>query len=398
MAVTLLAAAAPASVTVAPSPTPASATVSTASTLATTTTTAGPVASTVNDGFVQTGAVASTDKAYAVRSFEGVPSMAIVGSRIWIVWMNDPNVPSTEGPGTYIALSYSDNGGKTWSREYYLVPAKATDRVLDPRLWLAPDGKLWVLYAQIGNNVGWDGQEGAWVTVIDNPLAAKPTFSAGTWLADGIPTRPFLYNNQWMLFVDYLWMSPRFPSRAGKMLFSMDYANRKLTQVGYAPRSTNADFDESTAVQLRDGSILLQNRTYNGIVQSLSTPAAPFVFSAPALWPAYPSVASRHMIVRSPSGRLAMVWDKGLLNGTRNDMTVAFSDDEGKTWPWSYTFDSRGDVSYPTIDYDKSGAIVVCYDYSRYGAKQILLAKLDEASIIAGTPKPPVFLIANDGR
>jgi hypothetical protein len=150
-------------------------------------------------------------------------------------------------------------------------------------------------------------------------------------------------------------------------------------------------------VQLRDGSILLQNRTYNGIVQSLSTPAAAYRFPTPALWNAYPSVPSRHMIIRSPSGRLAMVWDKSLVNGLRNDMTIAFSDDEGKTWPRSYTFDSRGDVSYPTINYDQSGAIIICYDYSRYKAKQILLAKLDEASIIAGTPKPPAFLIANDG-
>lgn len=345
-----------------------------------------PVAGQVNDSYVQVPAIVSTDTAiYGKRTYQGGPGIARVGNRIWAAWTADTKPSAWEGPGNFIVLVYSDNAGLTWSPETYLAPANpTTDRAFLPTLWLAPDGKLWVLYAQGGNGQIIDGQFGSWATVISNPLAAKPTFEPGFWLADGVPCSPFKVGSNWYLPSDYYYITPRFPSRAGKVLFGLDWANHKAAQVGYVPRSRNADFDESTYIGLKDGSVLSQSRSYGGILQSQSAPGT-FTFPAPQLWGKYIAAPSRHVLTRSPTGRLVMVWN--MSDASRSNMSIALSEDEGKTWSTPYTFDTRTDISYPAVDFNpNNGNILITYDHSRAGAREIVLARINEGKLAAGAP------------
>lgn len=345
--------------------------------------------STLNDGLVLEAAAPSLDSAiYLKRTYQGVPSLARVGNRIWTVWFGDNTSVGWESTGNYLILSYSDDDGDTWSREYYLVPAnRSTDRTLDPRLWLAPDGKMWVIYAQAGGGHVFDGQLGVWANIISDPLAKDPTFEPGFWISDGLPNRPFLYRGAWYLPVDYLTGMPvtRFRERAGKHIYAFDWANRRAKKISTVPKTPNADFNESTYVELRNGRLYAQSRSYDGIYHSTSEAVGSLQFSSLARWTFYPSVPSRHQIARSPSGRLVMVWNESTRAG-RTDMAVAFSDDDGATWPYVHVFDSRTEISYPDLDFAANGDLLIAFDRGRASSKEIWLTRIRENSIVQGTP------------
>lgn len=355
----------------------------------------------VNDGYVQAAAAPSLDTAlYAKRTFQGLPGIARVGQRIWVVWMGDNKFPGGETTGTYLILSYSDDEGSSWSREFYLVPANpATDRAYDPRLWAAPDGKLWVLYPQVGNGKVHDGQEGAWASIIGNPLNTTPTFEPGFWLADGVPMRPFVYNGEWAIPIDY-WFSPTpcFPERAGRNIYTFDWAAQRVSHLTKAPRIKGTDYDESAVIQLKDGNLFSQSRTYSdGIMQS-RTSGGRLLWITPTPFTDYPSIGSRNALARSPSGRLVMVFNKSMSTVHRTDMTIALSDDEGRTWPHAHTFDSSLQVSYPDIDFAANGDILVAYDMDRHNHKRILLARFVEQAIVDGSPSVDIKLVNQPAR
>lgn len=364
--------------------------VATATTAATLTTT-----ELVNDSLVLDPAVPSLDSAkYGPRTFQGIPSIARVGSRLWAAWLGDISAAKWEAPGNFLILAYSDNEGKSWSREFYLVPKNpVTDRTGDPRLWLAPDGKLWVLYFQSGGGMNVDGQLGAWVAVISNPLASMPTFEPGFRLADGEPNMPFQYQGRWYIPIDYLGGNPtRFRERFGKHIYAFDWANRQVTKVATVPQTPNADFNEMNFVERKDGSLLNQSRSFGGIVQSIA-PAGTLTFPVPTLWGFYPSIPSRHVLSRSPSGRLVMIFNQTDNGAGRTDMTIALSNDDGKSWPYRAIFDARQQVSYPEVTYSPTGKIQVIYDRGRNGAKEIWLSEIDEDSVVRGRVKSALRLV-----
>jgi hypothetical protein len=339
---------------------------------------------------VQQPAVPSLDTAaYGARSFQGIPAVARVGSRLWTVWYGDTRVPWVgEAPGNFLILRYSDDGGSRWSREFFLVPARpATDRAFDPQLWTAPDGKLWVLYSQSGNGKTYDGQFGVWAAVIANPLEAAPRFEPGFWLADGIPGSPFRHEGGWSLPID-LWSSPapRFPARAGKFVYRLDWQNRKVAKLTKLPTGTGANFDETSVVERRGGGLFAQWRTSNGVQQS--TASTSLSWSTPRLFSTFLTAWARHALVRSPSGRLVMVFNMADSAGgsRRTKMTVALSDDDGATWPYWHTFDTRDQISYPDVDFDENGDILIVYDRERAASRQIALARIRENSIVQGPP------------
>lgn len=321
--------------------------------------------------------------------------MARVGNRIWSVWLGDATAAKWEATGNFLILAYSDDDGVNWSREYYLVPQNpVTDRTCDPRLWLAPDGKLWVLYCQSGGGMVLDGQLGVWANIITDPLAATPSFEPGFHLTDGLPARPFKFRNQWYLPVDYINGNPkRFPERAGKHIYSFDWANKRVTKVSTVPKTPNADFNEHNYVELKNGRLYTQSRSYDGIYQSTSTGIGSLTFNALSRWLFYPSIPSRHSLARTPSGRLMMIYNQTNNGAGRTDMAIALSDDDGATWPFHTVFDSRPQVSYPDIDFAANGDIMVISDRGRNGYKEIWYTRINEESIVKGAPQVTVRLV-----
>ena len=60
------------------------------------------------------------------------------------------------------------------------------------------------------------------------------------------------------------------------------------------------------------------------------------------------------------------------------------SEDDGKTWKGFLMLDERTPVTYPDATEDENGNIYVTYDYGRFQDREILMAKITEADILAG--------------
>jgi hypothetical protein len=340
-----------------------------------------PTPTAVNDGLVKDPAVLSLDNAqYGVRKFQGVPSVEQVGGRLWVAFLGD-NIANWEKPGTYIVLQYSDDNGKSWSREYYLVPVdRINNRVYDVRLWEDPTGKLWIIYAQSGGAVGNDGQLGVWTSIVDNASSGDPAIGGGFWMADGEGQRPFEYGGKWYLPVQYYdYVSPlrRYMERTGNFFYELDWQNRRLTKVATLPPYSNRDYAEITAVEKRDGSLLVQSRSLDGILQS-TTAAGSLSVPPWTRWSYSPSTYARHFLGRTPKGRLLMVFNKTRDTRERTDMTIALSDDDGATWPLIQTFDPKDQISYPDVTFTANGEVHIVYDRGRNNHLETFMATFRE--------------------
>ena len=65
-------------------------------------------------------------------------------------------------------------------------------------------------------------------------------------------------------------------------------------------------------------------------------------------------------------------------------MTAYLSKDDGHTWLGGLLLDKRNGVSYPDGQQGLDGTIHIIYDYSRTGAREILMAKFAEDNLVAG--------------
>ena len=121
-------------------------------------------------------------------------------------------------------------------------------------------------------------------------------------------------------------------------------------------------------------------RTKYGIGESLShdggrswSPLTPSALQHPA---------ARFFISRLHSGKLLLVkhgpLDKRI---ERSHLTAFLSVDDGHTWTGGLLLDERADISYPDGQQGPDGVIHVIYDFSRTGAKEILMAKFTEQDV-----------------
>jgi len=70
----------------------------------------------------------------------------------------------------------------------------------------------------------------------------------------------------------------------------------------------------------------------------------------------------------------------------RSHLTAYVSKDDGLTWSDGLLLDERSGVSYPDGQQSPDGTIHIIYDYSRTGAREILMATFTEDDVIAGNP------------
>ena len=76
------------------------------------------------------------------RNFEQVPAVAATadGKQIFVAWYSGGKAP---GPGNYVTLSVSQDGGASWLNDQLAVVPKLPEyRFFDPALWRDKDGKV----------------------------------------------------------------------------------------------------------------------------------------------------------------------------------------------------------------------------------------------------------------
>ncbi|MBM3860770.1 MAG: exo-alpha-sialidase [Verrucomicrobia bacterium] len=332
------------------------------------------------------------------RAFQGIPSMAVSPKgRLWATWY--AGVTPGEDHNNYVVLSTSGDDGKTWKEMLVVDPdAGGPLRAYDPELWMAPDGKLWFIFAiaddgkvlcHDGSTIELKGKDNAqtWVMTAKDGNDGNTQWSAPRHIAPGVMMcKPTVLKNR-----DWLWPISDWVARVNKDPQAKSagvYASRdgggsfKLRGAALVP-VTDRNFDEHMVVERRDGSLWMLVRTRYGIGESVSTDHGK---TWPELTPSsIPHPSARFFITRLKSGDLLLVKHGPMTERTGRSHLMAFiSKDDGKTWGGGLLLDERTGVSYPDGQQTPDGLIRIIYDYSRTGDRHILMATFREEDVAAG--------------
>ena len=315
------------------------------------------------------------------RKFQGIPSMAISnGGRLWSTWYAGKTPGEDEN--NYVVVSTSGDGGDFWREKFIIDPdGEGPIRAFDPELWLDPDGKLWVFWAE---SIGHDGTKaGLWAKTNSNPDKENSTWSEPRRITDGImmckPT--VLSTGEWIIPAS-TW---RETDNSARVVVSKDKGKTfNIRGACNVPKEVR-DYDEHMIVERKDKSLWMLIRTKYGIGESVSKDRGE-TWSVPV-----PSTiqhpTSRFFIRRLSSGNLLLV-KHGLISerSGRSHLTAFLSKDDGHTWSNGLLLDERGGVSYPDGQQGQDGIIHIIYDYSRTTAREILMAAFTEDDLLTGNP------------
>ena len=372
--------------------------------------------------------------AMGTKPFQGIPSIAVSksGKRVFLAWYGNAK---TECPGNYIMVAYGD--GNKWKNKVDMVvrsPHMNEVRLFDPCLWRAPDDSIWLFWAQSEgkytnkewlwsidpNSKGqWDRKGGVWYSICRNPEGEKPLWSAPRRLCDGVMmNKPIvLKNGKWAYPVCRFQMeniNDLDSAKEGALLYVSDPGAKNLELINCV-KIPFVPFTEHMFVEKLDGNIWLLSRTQpdwtiarqgqksaaqitygnDGILEAFSNDGGKTFGEVKAA--AIPHCGSRFHISRLKSGNLLLVkndaddeqWMSGKPRGPENlrsyprkKIMAYISQDDGKTWKGGLEIDGRADVSYPDAAQDENGNIYICYDFSRYGKRQICVAQVNEKDIL----------------
>lgn len=313
------------------------------------------------------------------RAFQGIPSMSVSqGGRLWATWY--AGITPGEDHNNYVVLSTSGDGGKSWKEVLVVDPDEGGPvRAFDPELWIAPDGKLRLIWAQAPK-----GTVGSvWFLKIEDPESEQPTYAKPQRITAGVMMcKPLvLSTGEWVLPVS-TWIKT---AKSARMVVSKDKgATWSVRGACHVPKNIR-EYDEHMFVERKDGSLWLLARTRYGIGESVSTDRG---VSWPDLKPStIAAPTARFFIRRLNSGNLLLVKhgpvDKRI---GRSHLTAYLSTDDGKTWRGGLLLDERRGVSYPDGQQTADGVIRIIYDFSRTRSRHILMARFREEDVAAGKP------------
>ena len=314
------------------------------------------------------------------RSFQGISSMAVTPQgRLWATWYGGPT--DTEDYNNYVMVATSGDDGATWQEVLIIDPdAKGPVRAFDPEIWVTPDNRLFVFWAQA---IGHQGKiSGTWMVEASDMESAEPQWSEPRRLCDGIMMcKPLvLSTGEWAL-----------PAATWdiddmcKMVVSSDHGKTwSVRGAANVPKEART-CPEHMFIERRDGSLWMLARTQYGIGESISTDRG-------KTWPEVAPSAIKHpparfFISRLASGNLLLV-KHGPIDkvAARSQLTAFLSEDDGHTWSGGLMLDERPGVSYPDGQQVADGRIHITYDFDRMGAREILMAVFREEDVAAGKP------------
>ncbi len=323
------------------------------------------------------------------RMFQGIPGIErAANGRLWAVWYGGG---PGEGPYNYCMLVTSGDDGKTWSDLKLVIDPPHDVRAFDPCLWHDPEGRLWLFWAQ-GHSL-WDGKAGVWAIVTKESDRENPTWSRPRRLCDGImmnkPT--VLSSGEWLLPaaiwshkpINLIKKQYAHELGSGSMAVCSKDKGRTWAVLGKSDVKGRS-CDEHMIVERRDGTLWMLVRTTYGIGESVSKDRGKtWSVGRPSPYVTHIKSPARFHIRRLASGKLLLVKHDPASRKGRSHLTAFVSSDDGKTWQGGLLLDERTGVSYPDGVQAPDGTIYIIYDYSRTGAKQILMATFTEKDVLA---------------
>ena len=331
----------------------------------------------------------------AGRRWQGIPGIERTrNGRLYAAWYSGMTGEMT---GNFVIVEKSDDDGRTWTDGFLIIEHEdANVRCFDPALWMDPQGRLWVFWAQ-SEHGQFDGRHGVWAAVCANPDDDSPEFSSPRFLANGVmlnkPT--VLSNGDWLLPCS-LWYNSTVSGPGHPELEKEWGANFYLSKdqgrtFSYLSGFTMPDqiFDEHSVIELKDGRLWALIRLKHGIGQAFSRDMG-------KTWEnighsGHPGPNSRFNITRLKNGDLLFINHMNptcLVSpsdwGRRDNLMAMLSKDDGKTWIGGLMLDTREGISYPDAVEAPDGKIYIIYDYSRYQEREILMAVIRPEDILEG--------------
>ena len=330
----------------------------------------------------------------SARVYQGIPGIAVTNQgRLFAVWYGGGR---GEGPENYVMIALSDDGGRSWSPEEWVVDPPAKDvRAFDAALFASPDGALWCFWTQCrsaGLEDIFDGCSGVWGSRCENPDDPPENFrwSFPVRICNGIMLNPpaVLSGGVWALPVS-MWHARKgiepVEEPGPKMYVSADsgrtFAYRGMARIP----AGSASYDEHSICELGDGTLFMLIRKSRGFWESRSADGG-------RTWSEVtesliPGPGSRGYVCRLASGRLLALTND--CRNARRNLTAFLSSDGGRSWHAKLRLDLRDATSYPAAVQDKAGFICIVHDHDRYGEGEILFSKVTEADIEAGVLLTP---------
>ncbi len=339
------------------------------------------------------------------------------GGRLWVSW-----IAGGDSEVAYALLAYSDDDGQTWTPPTTVIDPHKHNveglppwRILVGNLWMDPKGRLWFFFDY---SIGYfDGRAGTWRILCSNPDSDRPVWSeprriwhgavlnkplvlsSGPWLLpislwDYSKLWPYINNRKNLGPVGFKSMFTELDLYRGVNLFQSTDEGASWQRIGGIsfPRP---DFDEPCIVERKDGSLWMLARTGDGLFETTSMDQG-HTWSAPAPVPHILNTNARHFLRRLKSGNLILVKHgehvDRYADGTtefrryrgRSHLTAFLSEDDGRTWKGGLLLDERNPVTYPDGVQSPDGTIYICYDHDRFAEREILMARITEADVLAG--------------
>ena len=327
------------------------------------------------------------------RKFTGIPSLAITNEgKMWAVWY--AGITPDEDANNYVVVSASKDKENSWKEKIIIDPdGNGPVRAFDPEVWIDPNGKLWIFWAQ---TIGHDGTiADVWAITSDNADSDNPEWTKPRKLTNGImmckPT--VLSSGEWILPVS-TWKMTDYSAKA---IVSTDngktWSERGAVNVPKDVRS----YDEHMIVERKDGTLWMLVRTNYGIGESTSKDKGK---SWSELIPSklkHPS--ARFFIRRLKSGNLLLVKHGPIDIETQRSHLMAFiSKDDGRSWSRGLLLDQRRGVSYPDGQQVKDRTIYIVYDYNRRTDQNILITSFSEENILSDDCDKEIIKVFNNRK
>jgi hypothetical protein len=315
------------------------------------------------------------------RAFQGIPSLVIApGGRLWVAWY--AGVTPGEDQNNHVVVATSGDHGKSWKEVLVIDPdGSGPVRAYDPELWIAPDGKLRVFWAQgAGKNCK---LAGVWSLEASDAAAEHPAWGAPRRLSDGVmmckPT--VLSTGEWVLPASTWYLK-----NSARMVVSNDQGKTWSVRGSCNVPKKDQTCDEHVIVERTDGSLWMLIRTRYGIGESISSDRGMTWSECAPSGIDHPS--SRFFITRLKSGNLLLVKHVPVDQKIkRTHLTAYISKDDGKNWEGGLLLDDRAVISYPDGQQADDGTIFITYDYNRTGDREIYFASFREEDVLAGKAK-----------
>lgn len=327
------------------------------------------------------------------RRFQGIPGIERTPrGRTFVSFYGGMD---KEESGNFVVVLMRDRDEEPFGEPYLVIePPNAICRTFDPVLWTDDGGRLWLFWSQ--SYTYFDGRAGVWSAVCEDPDAPKPVFGKPRRFANGVMmNKPIiLTTGEWLaccaLWCDEFSEYNDLPEERFSNVYCSRDRGESFTRIGhtdYPDRST----DEPEIVELSDGTLWMLIRGRHGIGQSFSNDRGVTWHDTGDSGIGGP--CSRFCIRRLQSGRILLINhhdfmrdpnEEPLPGNNRRNLKAMLSEDDGKTWRGYLMLDSREEVSYPDAAWDADGHIYIVYDRGRYTDREILMARVTEADILAG--------------